>query len=196
MRVQSGWLTAVCLLFIPGSALAQPVTGSIDQVWARLKRAEPLIITDASGRELRGTILDRSPELLVLQQNGHLLNIPIKDIRKIEHRKGISGPNGAAIGAAVGAGIAVLMAESTGALQHEDGYMSYFVGVPLMTAIGAVAGAGLAAVTNHQEVLFRRAIPVAKVTVSPVFAREHRVTLSLHPTVDRNRRALLFTARW
>jgi hypothetical protein len=174
MRVRSGWLAALCLLSVPLSAHAQEVTISLDQVWARLKRAEPLIITEASGREVRGTILDRSSTSLLLQQNGRLLNIPLEDIQKIEHRKGISGPNGAAIGAAVGAGIAVLMAESMGALKHEDGFMSYFVGVPLMTAIGAAAGAGLAAATNHQEVLFTRATSAAKITVAPILDREHQ----------------------
>jgi hypothetical protein len=167
LRFRSCWFASLCLLVVPVSALAQE-EASLDRVWARLKRAETLTITDASGRELRGTILDRSSTSLLLQQNGHLLSIPLDDIRKIERKKGVSGEHGAAIGAMVGAGIAVLMAEANGTLKREEGPMTYFAGVGLMTAIGIAAGAGLAAATNHQEVLFTRATSVAKLTVAPI----------------------------
>jgi hypothetical protein len=108
-------------LLIPVSGLAQEVATSLDPVWPRLKRAEPLIITEASGRVLRGTILDRTSTSLVLQQSGRLLNVPMEDSQTIARRKGITAGNDAAIGALVGAAVGILIAEASGSLKHEDG---------------------------------------------------------------------------
>ena len=97
-------MVAVVAILAPSLALAQTVASSFEELGQVLKKGQTVVVTDASGQQVRGKVRDLSPSSLT---------VLIPDARTFgegavaEVRRPNSWKTGALIGAGVGAGLAI-----------------------------------------------------------------------------------------
>jgi hypothetical protein len=95
---------AVFVILAPSPAQAQTVASSFEELRQLLKKGQTVVVTDASGQQIRGKVGDLSPSSLT---------VLIPDARTFgedavaEVRRPNSWKKGALIGAGVGAGLAI-----------------------------------------------------------------------------------------
>jgi hypothetical protein len=148
---------AVCLVLLlaaPGTARAQELAGSFDQLRVLVKAGDTVRVTDKTGQEVRGAIVDLSSSSLSLRVAGTQRTFLERDIAAIHQRRNDSLANGAKWGFAVGAGLGVL-AGAVVASEYKDGGGVF---IPLLAltygGMGAGVGAGIDAMNPSEQVIF------------------------------------------
>ena len=109
MRLTSRPVTilAAAVLAVPLMAAAQEPVRSFDQLDTRLKPGDTLWVTDAQGRESKGTLKGLTGRALTLKR-WRTSTIDAADILAIDARRPDSTRNGTLIGLAVGEGLAAV----------------------------------------------------------------------------------------
>jgi hypothetical protein len=104
-------LASASVVAAPALAWAQEPVPSFDQVPTRVKVGDTVFVTDATGREVKGKILDLSAALLALRSGSERQEFPAAQVKTLRWQKPDSLQNGALIGLAVGvgAGIGILV---------------------------------------------------------------------------------------
>jgi hypothetical protein len=100
------------MLLLPAFAGAQEPGIAFDQLHRWLKPGDTVWLTDAQGREIKGTIRNIQPSLLVLEADG-TRTFQASDVRQLVERGGRSTKACALWGLAVGTGAGVLAALAT-----------------------------------------------------------------------------------
>lgn len=135
-------LLAALAVSIPSLAAAQEPTGAFDQLDTRLKPGDTIWVTDAQGREIKGTLRDLSPAFLRLDAEGATQEFQAARVGTVQIQPKDSLKNGALLGAVVGC---VLGALSCGANPECAGDESGGGVAAALGILGAGAGAGIGA---------------------------------------------------
>jgi hypothetical protein len=163
----------------PADTEAQELAGSFDQLRVLVKQGDRIRVTDATGAEVTGTILDLGPSTVSLQVAGARRDFNASDISTIRARRSDSLANGAGWGFGVGAALGAL---GGAALAGSDGG-SYAL-IPIIAlaygGVGVGVGVGIDALIRSDQVIYAK--------------RSARFTLVPHLTP--NRKALFLSARF
>jgi len=163
------------VLAMAANARAQELAGSFDQLRVLVKVGDRVRISDASGREVSGTIADLGPASLALTTGGARRDFREDQIDTIRQRRPDPLSNGARWGLLVGGGFGLL----TGAALVGDGN-SAAVMIPIMGlaygGIGAGVGAGLDALLSAEQVIYARR-RASRVRVAPLVSRQRKAVL-------------------
>ncbi len=92
-----------------GSAQAQTVARSFEELRVKLRPGATGYVTDTSGQERKAQILDLSPSSLALSMDGATRDLDENVVRRIKQRLPDPVWNGAVIGGAVGAAPLLVM---------------------------------------------------------------------------------------
>ena len=143
------------LLTVPAAATeAQELAGSFEQLRVLVKTGDTVRVTDGSGQDVRGSIVDLSASALSLRVNGERRTFSERDVAAIHQRRHDSLANGTKWGFAVGAGLGVL-AGAVIASEYESGGTAF---IPLLAltygGLGAGVGAGIDAMHPSDQVIF------------------------------------------
>jgi hypothetical protein len=150
MRLEGLMRVSVAVLVLLGLAVTSPASA---QTGSKIVAGEQVIVTrSTSGEELRGQLVDLSPDSLGLLVNGSRIDVPLENVLRIETRHD-SVKNGAAIGAALMGGIAVL-----GCAQTSSGSWCAY-GLTTNTLLGAAIGAGIDALHKGRSPIYIKAAP-------------------------------------
>ena len=158
-------LTAVPLL-----AMAQEPVRDFAQLNTRLRPGDTVWVTDAQGREVKGSILSLAADALTLEGRARTFGAP--DVRSIQVRRADSLGNGALIGLGVGGGLALtacLIAAS-----DDDGNKAGCAAAALFYAgIGSGIGVGIDALIPGKKLVAYRAPgstaqPHARLSIAPL----------------------------
>ena len=139
---------------MPAAASAQELAGSFEQLRVLVKTGDTVRVTDKSGEEARGAIVDLSSSSLVLRVHDAQRTFLERDIAAIHQRRHDSLANGARWGFIVGAGLGVF-AGAVVASEYRDGGGAL---IPLLAltygGMGAGVGAGIDAMHPSNQVIF------------------------------------------
>jgi hypothetical protein len=100
-------VASASLVTVPALAWAQVPVTSFDQVLTRVKVGDTVFVTDATGREVKGKVLDLSALSLALRSGSERQEFPAAQVKTLTWQKPDSLVNGALIGLAVGAGAGI-----------------------------------------------------------------------------------------
>lgn len=164
MEVQKGIVVAMaCMGLLAGSAgtvRAQGVAGSFAELQGKIKANRTVVITDGSGRIVKGKFVDLSPTSLTLME-GHDRRTfeegKVLQVTELRRQPGKRALQGLGIGALVGT-VAVLV--SCGDCGEYSG-MFTLAGAGIGAAFGAPIGAAVGASQRHERVLFRAPVQPA-----------------------------------
>ena len=167
------------MLLLPALAGAQEPVTSFDRLNTRLKVGDTVWVTDAQGREVKGTIRDLSGGSLLLDASGTPQDFQAPRVATIQLQPKDSLKNGVLFGAVAGA--------ATGALScllnpqcGGDDEIAATVSLGLAgvgAAVGAGIGAGVdAAIKGPKLVIYRGAgtQPAARFSLAPVITPRHK----------------------
>ncbi len=158
-------ITLVLTAAASTASFAEAQTVSFDRLALHLNQGDRITVTDGDGRELRGQIVDLSSSTLTLQTGGLRRDLDGGDISVIRRRERDSLKNGAAIGFASGAAFIVGLIAHTGELHHAHaGFVLFYSS--LFGAAGAGIGAGLDALHEESQVVYRTAPSNRRLAVS------------------------------
>ncbi len=166
-------MTRIALALVAATvtaSLTEAQTASFDRLALQLNQGDRITVTDSDGQELQGRIVDLSSSTLSLQTDGLRRDLNRGDVSVIQRRERDSLKDGAAIGFASGAAIVVGLFANHGALHHA-GFVFFYSS--LFGAAGAGIGAGLDALHQPSQVVYRTAPSNRRLAVSPVLSREH-----------------------
>jgi len=143
------------LLILPVTTCAQELAGSFDQLRVLVKAGDTIRVTDRTGREVRGSVIDVSASSLALATGGSRRTFLESDVTSIRQRRPDSLSNGAKWGFAVGAGLG-LLAGITIASEYEGSSGTALIPMLALVygGIGAGAGAGIDALHSSEHVIF------------------------------------------
>jgi hypothetical protein len=116
---------------------------------------EVIVTQSASGDELRGRLVELRATTLAMLVNGQRVELPIESVLRIDAR-GDSVKDGAAIGAAVMAGLAAF---GCGLQATRAGQC--VTGIIVNTGVGALIGAGIDALHKGRTTIYRKPAAVA-----------------------------------
>jgi len=162
---------AVLVLGIPSGAIAQVPVSSFEQLPTWLRVGDTVYVTDAAGREHKGTIGGLSASSLSLLVGGTPQDFRKENISTITRRRPDSLGNGALIGLAVGAGLATVGVAALCAGDESCDAGGAILVVGLYGGIGAGIGVGIDALTPGKKVLVYSApsaSSAARISVSPL----------------------------
>ena len=164
---------------------AQEPVSSVPQLAGELKPGDTVWVTDAQGREMKGTIGALEPGAITLRgRSGRTFSL--SDVRQVSVRRRDSVANGGTIGMAVGAlaGLGVGIAgcatyPKDDPLRGEACLMA--IGLSWMPglAIGGLVGVGIdAMIPGNKLVVYRRpgsgGAPQARLSIAPVVTRQSK----------------------
>lgn len=148
MKPMFVYTALVAALLLPAAAHAQ---GGTAKPAPPLRTSEEVIVTQsASGQELRGFLVELSPTTLAMLVDGRRVEVPIERVLRIE---GQNDPvkNGAAIGAAITAGLGLLgCSQALG-----RGGACVAAGI-LYSGMGALMGAGVDALHKGRTTIYSK----------------------------------------
>jgi hypothetical protein len=152
---------------------AQELAGSLNQLRVLVKPGDTVTITDASGREIRGTIAELSSASLELLVEGSRRPFLESDIKMIRQRRPDSLSNGAKWGFGIGAGLGLIATASVDELEGTGEKAAWIVlGTLVYGGIGAGVGVGLDAMISSDQVIYSQATGSAShVALRPLFTR-------------------------
>lgn len=175
MRVFLG----IVLVLAAATVHAQDATTSFDQLPQLLRQGETVTVTAASGTVLKGRVVDVSPSALALSVHGQLREYAADDVLKITRTRTASIGKGAAWGAGIGAGFFGILGVMAGGSDCAECLTRQ---VLMSTGISAGIGAGFAALSISEHLLF----------VKP----SRSVRLNVAPAISASRKGVLLTASW
>lgn len=163
------------LLFVATASVVQArqIASSFDELRFLVKIGDPVTVTDSLGRRTTGRIAHLSPVSLALLTRDGEREVSQPDVRTITRRR--HGNLG--IGAITGlVGGVVLGASLVAADCYECGSAAVLWGAGLLGGVGSGLGVAVSALTWRNQVIFDRPrASTAKVTVSPMLARDRQV---------------------
>ena len=187
-------LSVFLLGLAPALAAAQEPGIAFDQLHRWLKPGAVVWLTDAQGREIKGTVRDIQPSSLVIESDG-TKTFQAGDVRQLVERGTRSTKTSALWGLAVGTGAGVVAALATrgpmsttwcvgiapegvpcSPMRTGLGDEAYLL-IPAGAAAGLAVGAGFAShAVGPKRVIYRAsgASPVARVSVAPVVTPRHK----------------------
>lgn len=152
-----------------GTAAGAQPAASLEALRPLADAASTVIVIDAHGREVRGTIADASSTELSLRAGGTIHRFPAADVRTVRVRKDDSLADGALIGALVGGGSVALNFLDNEC--HDD--PACYAAVGWCAGIGALAGIGIDALVRDEAVVYSAGAPRASqaIRVAPLAGR-------------------------
>lgn len=169
-QLRSLLLGVIVVLTGAGTAAAQQPT-ALATLETLENGSDRVTVTDRSGRQFRGTVIDVSESQLALKTAEETRRFDVQDIGSVRVRKGDSLRNGTLTGAAIGGGVTSLIFLDNEC--HDDPFCYTVVGV--WTGIGALIGMGVDALIHRNVVVY----------TAP--ASGARRELIVAPFVERNR---------
>ena len=170
-------LAAAAVLVVPAIASAQEPVKSFDQLNTRLKPGDSIWVTDASGREIRGRILNLSAASVQIDSDGQPLDLPVARVATIKEHPKDSLRNGVLWGASVGFLIGAMSCALNPDCAEEGGAgVSVLFGV-MGAAAGAGVGAGVdAAIRGPKLVVYQSSPsgPAARFSLASVIMPWHK----------------------
>ena len=155
--MKTGWIVAALvgslMLAAALPCAAQEPVRDFSQLNTRLRPGDTIWVTDAQGREVKGTILSLAADELTLEgRSGRSFGAP--DVATIQVRRADSLRNGALIGLGVGGGL-VLVACVANAESGDAGWC--VLGAAIYGGIGAGIGVGIDALIPGKKLVAYRA---------------------------------------
>jgi len=167
--------TAALLLTIVGTADAQELASSFDQLRVVVKSGDVLAVTGGDGHLFRGRLVSLSASTMdLIAADGTRRALGEEDVRTIRISRPDSLGNGAKTGFAVGGGLGLLAGL---AFLHEFGGESFIVVAEvaaLYGGLGAGIGVGIDALISSNDVIFFRPGGKATLRVAPILGRQAR----------------------
>jgi hypothetical protein len=173
-------------LFMQNSPAANG-SSAFDQVSFKARIGDSVIVTDSSGREQKGKVLDFSPKSLSLAIHGKRRELPASDIRALDLQNRDSLKNGALIGFGIGMGVATVGVIAVAANSHsgEDIAIMAVGGTLIYGGIGAALGLLVDALVEERLPIYRA------VATKPAATK-----LSLSPLITRDKKGIALTLRF
>src|SRR5688500_18411606 len=144
--VGSWWRRIVLGFFFLGvahPAAAQGIAGSFEQLQLLVRPGDKVTVTDASGHEATGRIVDLSTSMLVLSAGGTRRELSEPDVRDIQQRRSDSLANGAiwglAVGSAIAAGLVAAFWEGSDDAAPAIGFIAMYGGIGAGIGVGVDA---------------------------------------------------------
>ena len=153
------------------ASLAEAQTVAFDRLALHLNQGDRVTVIYGDGRALQGQIVDLSSSTLTLQTGELRRDLDGGDISVIRRRERDSLKDGAAIGFASGAALVVGLIARSGGFHHTG---VAFIYSSLFGAAGAGIGAGLDALHEESQVVYRTAPSNRRLAVSPVLSPERQ----------------------
>ena len=160
-------LVAIVIAIVaPAVAAAQEPVRDFGQLNTRLRPGDTIWVTDAQGREVKGSILSLGADGLTLEGGGRTFGAP--EVRTIEVRRADSLATGALTGLGVGAILGTLSVAA-----FEGTLVDYAWGAAIGGAICAGIGVGIDAMIPGKKIVAYRApapagTPSARLSIAPV----------------------------
>ena len=168
------------IVLMTSIAQAQGVASSFDQLAVLVKSGDTIRVTDSSGQEVSGRLIDLSPAAMGIQSNGVRREFAPSEVDHITGSRRGSLATGAMWGLGVGAGFGVLVTSGGDCFGCGGTWM--IAGALYFGGIGTGIGVGVSALTRHRRVIYSRS--------------NSHVTLHISPLIDGGRTGLMATARW
>ena len=167
MRLSSA--TALLLLLaVAAPSSAQAVATSFDQLKVLVKAGDTIRVHESNGAEITGRIDSLSANVLTLVAQGRHQELRETDVTRISTRRQDSLLNGAAWGAASGAGTAAILAAVWCEGDCDAGEVTAVTAV--YAGLGAAVGVGIDALIVRRRLIFERPARSVALTVSPTLA--------------------------
>ncbi len=168
-------LVLVAVIGVAAHAESQTAT-SFNQLPLLVNQGDRITVTDNTGRELRGPIIDLSPSTLSLLVDGIRRDLGEADVTVIRKRQRDSLKNGALYGFVPGAVVGGLFFAG-----GASDYPIFVLGIASLFGLGGAAvGAGVDALMESPRVIYDASASAQPLTVSPLLSRHHRgVAVSL-----------------
>ena len=168
-------ILVTALVAWPALAEAQEPVRDFTQLNTRLKPGDTVWVTDAQGREVKGTIFSLATEALTLEGRSGRTYGP-SDVTTIQVRRADSLRNGALIGLGIGGGLA--LAGCLGSVDSDDAGWCVLAAL-FYGGVGAGIGVGIDAMTTGKKIMAYRApgpsgAPSARVSFAPVITPRAR----------------------
>ena len=162
-----------------GQLEAQGVASSFHQLAVLVKPGDKITVVDTAGREAAGRIGQLTRDTLTLVTPAGARELVEADIEQIRQRRRDSLRNGAIIGAvaAVACYSGLMVIAQAGGFGDTGGGLivsSVIRGGVLWAGIGAAAGAGIDALIERRQVIYRKPGGGNRVGVSPLFGGGRR----------------------
>ena len=171
-QTMNAWFSLTLLLLIVASAApaAAQTASSFEQLAVLVESGDRITVTDSSGRERTGRIIDLSPSGLELWTDGARQDFREAHVHTISQVRQDTLGNGAWFGFAVGAAVGATYFLPKYDLV--DGYALMFFG--LWAGAGTGVGVGLDALVPSRQVIYHSPGTVRRVTVAPLVASNGR----------------------
>lgn len=157
----------VVLVVLPGGVAAQDAaTSLVDLAQSnRLRPGDGVYVTDATGRRIKGDVMDLSPTGLEFTDGRDVWTLADSDVSKIELQDPVDTGIWLGIGIAVGSAVAVCAVErAAGADVCVSGYF-------LLPAMGAGAGIGWYLDATTHKTIYQKS-GAARLRIGPVVSKE------------------------
>ena len=156
MRMCRICIAALAVLFTLAASLAfgQQPARSLDELRLKVKAGDTIYLTDQSGRERRGRLIDLSSAALTVSFDGEARELPESSIRRIRQRQPDPLWMGGTIGAAIGGGLGVALASFSEECSHNSTSSGCVGPVLSMAGLGAAVGIGVDALIQGRKVIY------------------------------------------
>jgi len=164
-------LSAIVWFGVPGAGdVSAQEAHSFEQLEVLVKPGEKIEVLGADGTLSSGKMESLTPTSLRVSINGSIRDYAQKDAIEIKKRKGDSLWNGAAIGAASGAGVGILDWVAEGGCDCTAGDVVAIVGV--FSAMGAGVGIAIDALITHRKTIYRSPAPtsLSRLALAPLLS--------------------------
>ena len=151
------WITAAVCVSLLASATpgrAQGIATTFEQLQLLVRSGDTVSVTDSTGREVTGRIVDLSASAITLAvSRGEHREWATGDVRQIRQRRQDSLANGAVIGLAVGAGLAGAAVAAW--WERGDSAGGAEAAIAIYAGLGAGIGTGIDAMVARRQVIYQ-----------------------------------------
>jgi len=147
-------LLASLFVLAPSIAFPQAPARNLDELRLKVRVGDTIYLTDQSGRERSGRIVDLTPTLLTASFDGVPREFQESGILKIRKRQADSLWAGALIGGAIGVGFGIAVASFSEDCSHSTGSSACAGPVLAMTGMSAAIGIGIDALIQGKKVIY------------------------------------------
>lgn len=156
----------------PVVANAQPVSSDFEQLRASTRAGDTVYVTDDAGFEIKGKVLDLSPNALALMVDGQRREFGPARVRTIRKRHADPVWQGALIGA--GIGMAPFLGYCVSATESGEKCSDQGSLIAMYGALGGGIGAAVDALIRGKRSIYQAPGGPKTIKVSPVFSSKTR----------------------